>query len=102
MRGLGPSHIFGRPGDDHLPAGVTALRPKIDDVIGHLDDVHVVLDEEHRVPGIDQLIERNEQSLDVCQVQTSRRLVEDVKSVFGALQLAELGGNLDSLRFAAR
>ena len=54
------------------------------------------------MPGIDQLIERDEQSLDVCQVQAGRRLVEDVQSVFGALQLAELGCDLDSLRFAAR
>ena len=71
----------GVPGHDDLPAGVAAFRAQIDDVIGGLDDVHVVLDEDHRVPGIDELIQRHEQALDVGQVQAGRRLVEDVDGV---------------------
>ena len=75
---------------------------QIDDVIGGLDDVHVVFDEEHRVSGVHELIQRHEQALDVRQVQPGRRLVEDVNGVLRALELAQLGRDLDSLRLAAR
>ena len=42
---------FGRPGHDDFPAGMPAFRPEIDDVIGRLDDVQVMLDQQDGVPG---------------------------------------------------
>ena len=54
------------------------------------------------MPGIDQPVQRAEQALDVGQMQTGRRLVEDVDRVLGALQRAQLGRDLDALRFTAR
>jgi hypothetical protein len=47
-----------------------------------------VLDHDHGVSGIDELFERVEQSLDIGQMQSCRRLVEDVDGVFRTLQLA--------------
>ena len=35
-------------------AGVSAFGPEVDDVVGRLDDVEVVLDEQHRVAGVDE------------------------------------------------
>jgi len=49
MRRFAPGHVFRSPCDDDFPAGVAAFRPEIDDVVGGLDHVHVVLDEQHRV-----------------------------------------------------
>ena len=40
---------FGRAGDDDFAAGMAAFRSEVDDVVGGLDHVHVVLDEQHGV-----------------------------------------------------
>ena len=79
-----------------------ALGTEVDHVIGRLDDVEVVLDQEHRVAGVDEAVQRREQALDVGQVQPGRRLVEDVERVLRSLQRAQLRGDLDPLRLAAR
>ncbi len=42
------------------------------------DDPHLVLDDDHRIAGVDQAVELTQQLLDVRRVQTGRRLVEDV------------------------
>ena len=93
--------LFRRARDHDLAAGMAALGPEIDDVVGGLDHVHVMLDQEHGVPGVDQLVQRREQPLDVGQVQAGGRLVEDVDRVLRPLQLAQLGRDLDALRLAA-
>ena len=43
----------------------------------------------------------SQQPIDVGEVQSRRRLVEDVQVVLAALELAELAGELDPLGFAA-
>ena len=40
-------------GDDAAPSS-SALGPEVDDPVGVGDDVEVVLDDEHRVLGVDQ------------------------------------------------
>ena len=70
--------IFGRARGHDFAAGVAAFGPEIDDVIGRLDHVDVMLDQEHGVPGIHQSVQRREQPLDVGQMQAGGRLVEDV------------------------
>ena len=46
---------------------------------------------EHRVAGVDQPVQRDQQPLDVGEMQAGRRLVEDVERVLRALQRAQLG-----------
>jgi len=67
-----------------------------------LINVQVVLDDEHRVPGLDQTIETVEELLDVGEVEARGRLGEDVEVVPAAPQLAQLARQLDALRLAAR
>jgi hypothetical protein len=62
---------------------MAALGPEIDDVVGGLDDVEMVLDQNRA--GVGELRERVEQSLDVRQMQSRRRLVKDVHRVPRAL-----------------
>ena len=93
--------VLGRPGRDDLPAGLAALGPEVDDPVGLLDHVEVVLDHEHRVPGVDEALEHLEQLLDVGEVEAGGRLVEDVQRASGR-DLAELGGQLHALRLPAR
>jgi len=58
---------------------------EVDHPVGLLDHVEVVLDHEHRVAGIDQPLEHLEQLLDVGEVQTGSRLVENVERPAGAI-----------------
>ena len=44
-----------------------------------LIDVQVVLDHQHRVAGVDEVVQHLEQQLDVGEVQAGRRLVEQVQ-----------------------
>jgi hypothetical protein len=91
-----------RAGRHHFATSVAALRAKVDDVVRDLDHVEVVLDKQHCMAGINEAIQRSQQPLDIGQVQTRGRLVEDVDGVLGTLQRAELAGDLDALRLAPR
>ena len=82
------------------PPALAALGAEVDDPVGLLDHVEVVLDHEHRVARVDQPLQHLEQLLDVGEVQAGRRLVEDVERPAGR-DLAELLGELDALRLAA-
>jgi hypothetical protein len=43
---------FGGTGHDNFAAGVAAFRAEIDHVVVGLDDIEVVLDDDHCVPGV--------------------------------------------------
>ena len=63
----------------------------------------MVLDDDHRVPGVDQAIEHLDQHADVVEVEAGGRLVEDIELAAVALAGAgQLAGDLEPLRFAAR
>ena len=100
VAGLDLGDVLGRAlGDDRAAAGA-ALGAHVDDPVGGLDHVEVVLDDEHRVARVDQPAEHAEQLADVLEVQAGGRLVEDVDGAAGRA-LLQLGGELDPLRLAA-
>ncbi len=43
------------------------------------DHVQIVLDDQHRVAGVDEVVQHLEQQLDVGEVQPGRRLVEQIE-----------------------
>ena len=73
-----PLDRFWRALGDHLAAAGAALGPHVDDPVGGLDDVEVVLDDDDRVAGVDDALQDAEQLADVFEVQAGRRLVEDI------------------------
>ncbi len=89
-----------RSADDHLPSGVAAFRAEVDHVVGVLDDVEVVFDDQDRVAVVDELVEGVEQLPDVVEVKAGRRLVEDVERLVGVTP-AEMARQLDPLRLPA-
>src|SRR5207245_1755584 len=91
---------LGRALRDDAPAAVAALGPEVDDPVGGLDDVEVVLDDDHRVARIAQPLQHTEQHLDVVEVQAGGRLIQYVERAAG-VALAELERELHALRFAA-
>ena len=92
--------VLGRALGDDLAAVPAGARTEVDDVVGRLDRLLVVLDDEHGVAEIAQPVQRADQPLVVALVQADRRLVEHVQH---ARQLAaELRREPDALRLAAR
>ena len=82
------------------PPLLAAFRPQIDDPVGRLDDVEIVLDHQNRSPAVDQLAERRQQFLNVVEMQAGRGFVEDVQDALVCLR-GEMRGKLQALRLAA-
>ena len=78
MRVLERRDVLGRALGDDPAAAAAALGAEVDDPVGALDDVEVVLDDDDRVALVDQALEHAEELADVLEVQAGRRLVEDV------------------------
>src|SRR3954471_12436534 len=68
-RSLVAGELFGRPLPNHPPAADAPLGAEIDHVIGRLDHVEIVLDDDDRVALVDQLLEHVEQLPGVLEVQ---------------------------------
>src|SRR5204863_10146655 len=62
-------HHFGRPLDDHHATSIASLGPQVDDPVGGLDHVEVVLDDDDRVSLVDETAEDGEQLADVLEVE---------------------------------
>jgi hypothetical protein len=98
---LAGRHGFRRALGDHLAAAGAAFRAHVDQPVGRLDDVEVVLDDHDRVAVVAQLLDDLEQQLDVVEVQAGGRLVEDVQRAAG-VALGQFQRQLHALRLAAR
>ena len=92
--------VFGRARGDDAPAVDAGARAHVDHVIGRHDRLFVVLDDEHGVAEIAQLLQRVEQARVVTLMQPDRRLVEDVEHAHE--RRADLRRQPDALRLAAR
>ena len=77
-------HLLGRPLGDDPAAPVAPLGPQVDHPVGRLDDVEVVLDDDHRVALLLEPVEHLQQLADVVEVEPGGRLVEDVERLAGA------------------
>src|SRR5882724_6787318 len=91
---------FGGALGDDAAAAFAAFGAEVDDPIGLLDDVKVVLDDEHGVAEIDETLQDGEKLSNVVEVQASGGLVENVERAAG-LALRKLAGQLDALGFTA-
>ena len=61
-------HLLGRTFGDDVAPRLTTLRAHIDDPVGSLDDLKVVLDDDHRVPLIDEGLQSIQQGTDIVEV----------------------------------
>src|SRR5207244_3755539 len=96
IRRLTIRHLFRNAGADDSPAAGAAFRPQVDQPVGGLEDVQIVLNDDYGVPGINESMPDMQQLLDVVEVQAGGRLVENVEGLTGAA-FAQLAGQLDSL-----
>ena len=70
---------------NHDPAaGIARVGAHLDDPVGSLDDIEVVLDHEDGMTRVDQTIEDHNQLADVINVKTGGRLIEKIELSPGA------------------
>jgi hypothetical protein len=93
-------HLVGRALRDDAPAVHAGAQPHVHHVVGGADHVLVVLDHQHRVAEVAQVVQRADQALVVALVQPDAGLVEHVHHARQAA--ADLAGQPDALRLAAR
>ena len=103
-----PGKAFLHPGDllggalgNHVAARIAAFGAQIDQPVGGLNHVEVVLDDNHRVSGVGQAVQHVQQVLDVGEMQPGGGLVEDVDRVTGG-DTRQFFGQFYPLGFAAR
>ena len=87
----------GVPSKTIAAAVVAGAGAEVDDPVGVRHDRLVVLDDDHRLAGVDEPVEQAEQLLDVGEVEAAGRLVEDVDVAL----LGHVGGQLEPLPLAA-
>src|SRR5436190_8739087 len=92
--------FLGRATCDHLATAAATFGAHVDDMVGHFDDVQVMLDDQHGVAVIDQAVEHMDQLFNILEVKALCRLVEYVEGPPG-VAFAQLAGELDALRLPA-
>ena len=92
---------------DDGAAQVAGAGAELDDVVGGLDDVGVVLDDVDRVAHVHHLLEQVDEMAHVLEVEAVGGLVDDEDAALSALfqrhgVLLEVGCDLETLQLAAR
>ena len=82
-------------------ASVATVGTQVYDVVGHLDNVEVVLDDNDGVSALDKGTERVEQKADVVEVQAGSGFVEDEEGRLLKLFLTDKVGQLYALVLAS-
>ena len=100
MRFRALDQIIRSPFKHDPAAGISPFRAEIDDPIGRLDHIQVVLDDHQGISGTDELVECGEQFADIVEMQPGGRFIKNIQRVFGA-RAGNKGGQLDSLGFAS-
>ena len=99
QRAAGPQPLDGAL-EHHLAAGGAGAGAEIDDVVGDLDRLRLVLDDQHGIALVAQPQQQLVHPLDVVRVHPDRRLVEQVGDV--GERRSEVADHLGALRLAAR
>ena len=95
------SYFFGSTGRKHLSSSSSAFRPHVDDVVGQLDDVEVMLDDNNRIALIHQTIKHIHQNTDIFEMKAGGWFVEDVDGL-ARISFGKFGSKLYTLAFASR
>src|SRR6185312_2473842 len=103
VRCIDGCNLFGASHCDEATTAVARFGAEVDDPIGELDDVEVVLDDEKCVSVVEEPFKDALQFPDVLEVEARGGLVHDVQFASGgAACVSQLARDLDALGFAAR
>ena len=63
----------------YLATAFATLGTEVDDVVGNLYDIEVVLDDDNGISLVYQLVEYANQTTDILKMESRSRLIEDVE-----------------------
>ena len=84
-------HVFGRALGHDEAARVAAFGAQVDEPVAGADHVQVVLDDDERVPRVDELAQRAHELGNVVKVQARGGLVKQKQRAFAGDGLARFG-----------
>lgn len=85
---------------DQIPSFIPSLLTDVDDGVGIGDDVEIMFDDEDAIPLFYQFIEDIEELLDIREVETCCRLIEDIECL-PCRPFGEIKCELDTLRLSS-
>ena len=91
---------FGRTLGDQFATGGAGLRTEVENPVGRLDHLEVMLDDNHGIAQIGQAVNHLQQFLDIIEVESGCGLIQDVERL-SRVRAGQLGGQLDALSLAA-
>ena len=94
-------HLFGRTCRHDLSAALAAFWSHVNEIVSHLDDVEVMLDNHHGVSFLHQAVQDGDEHAYIFKVQSRGRLVENVERA-PRVSFGEFRGELHALALAAR
>lgn len=94
-------HFGRRTRSDDPSALLAPFGPDVDQMVGDLDDVEIVLDDDHRIAPIDKFGQYVEQLADILEMESRRGFVQNIKRA-ARIALGEFARQLDALALAAR
>ena len=77
----------------------TTFGAEIDDPVGGLNEIEVVLDDDDRVPAVDQALQDSQQQVDIVEMEAGGRFIEDIEG-FPRSPFAQFARKFDPLCFA--
>src|SRR3989338_8213626 len=100
MGAVGLRDFFGRALCNNFASACAAFRPHVDDIVGALQDVEIVFDDDDCIPLLDELLQNIDEFFNVIVVQADRRLIQKVDGLRGQRSV-ELRGDLYTLCLTA-
>lgn len=98
---MNSEEFLSRSGKDKVSSFIATLRPDVDDSISIGDDVKIMFDDDDTISLLDKRIEDIEELLDIREVESCCRFIEDVEGL-PCRTFGEIKGELDTLCFTTR
>ena len=73
---LKPDNLLRRARKDYLPAAASSLPAKVNNIVSHLYNIHIVFNNYYCVASFGQLVEHSQQYPDVFEMQTGCWFIE--------------------------
>lgn len=90
------SYLFRSTREHDLTTPAATLPAKVNYIVGHLDHIHIVLNDHHRITSFDQPLKHLKQHLYILKMKPGGRFIKDVQCAPG-IAPRELCGQFDTL-----
>ena len=93
-------NVFRGTGGSDVTTRIATLRPHVDNPVGRLDQIQVVLDHNYRVPLVNQFLDHIHQHADVLKMEARGGFIHNIDGIAGT-DLGKLTGQFHPLGLAA-